>query len=454
MSVFTSYNPVNGEIIGTYPVMEKSVWQKRIANASVAQCAWSRTRFEERKTRLQALARTLRAELETYAKLMTTEMGKPITQARAEIEKCAILCDYYAEAGEAFLQPELIKTHWQKSYRLYQPLGVLFGIMPWNFPFWQVMRFAIPNLMLGNAVLFKHAPNVMGVAKAMESLALSSGLPEGLFASLGIDVVAVPEVIAHPEIRGVSLTGSCRAGRSVASLAGQSLKKVVLELGGSDPYIILEDADLDLAAKQCVLSRMSNAGQVCIAAKRLIVMASCYEAFVKKVLHYVSEYQCADPILESTLLGPMAREDLRQALHAQVETMQKQGAHCVLGGQIPSGPGYYYPATVLLDVSPAMLETEVFGPVVCISKVATEDDAFELANASPYGLAGAVFTQDTARGEMLARTRLQAGTCAVNTFVASDPRLPFGGIKQSGFGRELSREGIHEFANIKTVVIA
>ncbi|HBI21598.1 MAG TPA: succinate-semialdehyde dehydrogenase, partial [Legionella sp.] len=329
-------------------------------------------------------------------------------------------------------------------------------IMPWNFPFWQVLRFAVPNLMVGNAGLLKHAPNSTGTALLIEQLLLEAGFPKNVFRSLIIDVDLAPFVIHHAHVAGVTLTGSNPAGKSVASEAGAALKKVVLELGGSDPYVILEDADLERAAEQCVLSRLNNAGQVCIAAKRMIVVECVKSAFEALVLAKAKTYAMGDPQDSKTTLGPMAREDLRAKLHDQVTRSIAAGARCLLGGTLPNRHGYYYPATVLTDItvdSPAFHE-ELFGPVICIIGAKDEEQAMRLANATAFGLASAIFTQDLEKGERLARDGIEAGTCAVNTLVASDPRLPFGGIKQSGFGRELSMEGMHEFVNIKTVIVS
>jgi succinate-semialdehyde dehydrogenase/glutarate-semialdehyde dehydrogenase len=426
-----------------------------IQEASAAQEDWSKSAVTNRQDSLKHMAQLLRSNKATYARLVTTEMGKPINQALAEIEKCAGLCDYYADFGAEFLKPETITTEFYKSYRSFQPLGLLFGIMPWNFPFWQVMRFAVPNIMAGNGIVLKHAPNSTGTSLAIEALFLEAGFPKNLFRSLIMDTSLAPFVIQHEHIAGVSLTGSNRAGKSVAKDAGAALKKVVLELGGSDPYVVLDDADLALAAEQCVLSRLNNCGQVCISAKRLIVVKSVLHEFETLVIDHAKNYIMGNPLEESTTLGPMAREDLRASLHSQVQRTVAAGARCVLGGELPKRKGFYYPATVLLDVtadSPAFKE-ELFGPVLCITPAENEAHAMQLANQTEFGLAAAVFTRDLAKGERLAREVLNAGTCAVNNLVASDPRLPFGGIKQSGYGRELSKEGMREFVNIKTVVV-
>ncbi|MBA2648377.1 MAG: NAD-dependent succinate-semialdehyde dehydrogenase [Legionella sp.] len=451
-----SINPTTEQIFGLYTLMDEVGVEASIEQASHVQFAWARTELKTRKRLLLKLAKNLLAEKSLYANTMTHEMGKPISEAIAEIEKCAALCAFYAKEGPRFLKPESIKTQWYKSYRSFHPLGIIFAIMPWNFPFWQVMRFAVPNLMAGNAGILKHAPNCFGSSLLIEELFIKSGFPKGLFASLLIDIESVPFVIEHPKIAAITLTGSNSAGRAVAKMAGAALKKVVLELGGSDPYIILKDADLEFAAEQCVASRLKNCGQVCIAAKRLIVVNEVKDAFEQLVIAKARAYKYGDPLDENTLMGPMAREDLRANLHRQVLKSIEQGARCVLGGKIPEGPGYFYPTTVLLDVKPDALpfREELFGPVICITTAEDEEHALSLANQSDFGLAGAIFTKNIVKGEYLANHMLQAGTCGVNTLISTDPRLPFGGIKQSGYGRELSVEGIREFVNIKTLIVS
>ncbi len=456
MTTINMVNPTTEQACGTYTLMNEKDVGLIIQDMSIAQQSWATTAFKTRKHLMMNVAQLLREEKTYYATIMTTEMGKPITQAIAEIEKCALLCEFYADQGEKFLEPETIQTEFYKSYRSFQPLGIIFAIMPWNYPFWQVMRFAVPNLMVGNAGLLKHAPNCMGTGLAIEQLFLKAGFPRRLFSSLIIDVDLVSYVIHHPKISGVTLTGSNRAGQSVAKEAADALKKVVLELGGSDPYVILDDADLEHAANESVISRLGNCGQVCIAAKRMIVVKPVREAFEALVIEKAKKYQMGSPLNEATNLGPMARNDLRIALHDQVERSIAAGARCVLGGTLPSGVGYFYPATVLLDVtadSPAFQE-ELFGPVICITVADDESHALRLANQTEFGLAGAIFTRDLEKGERLARDVINAGTCAVNVHVTSDPRLPFGGIKQSGYGRELSIEGMREFVNVKTIVVA
>lgn len=454
--MITTINPANGQPIESYPLMAQHDIETLIQTMHTVQSQWSQTLISQRKTCLIQLAEALTAHKAMAAALITREMGKPITQALGEIDKCARLCEYYAEQGEALLKPELIQTEYYKSYRAFEPLGIIFAIMPWNYPFWQVMRFAVPNLMAGNAGLLKHAPNSTGTALFIEQLMEQAGFPAGLFRSLVMDVSLAPYVIRHPFVQAVTLTGSGKAGKSVASQAGAALKKVVLELGGSDPYVILEDANLEQAAEQCVQSRLNNTGQVCIAAKRIIVVEKVYKAFETLILEKVKTYAMGNPEDPATRLGPMAREDLRATLHDQVQRCIAHGAHCAVGGSLPTGPGFYYPATVLTHLtadSPAFKE-ELFGPVLCLVMAKNEQEAISLANDTRFGLAGAIFTRDLEKGETLARKSIHAGTCAVNTLVSSDPRLPFGGTRQSGFGRELSVEGMREFVNIKTIIVA
>lgn len=449
-------NPATGELLQSYTEIPQQQVGQIIEEMESVRQQWLHTSFTERSKLMHQAAQVIRNNIERYATIITQEMGKPITQAKAEMEKCIWLCEYYADNTETHLKPEIIKTEKRKSYKCFEPLGIIFAIMPWNFPFWQVLRFAVPNLMGGNAGLLKHAPNSTGAALAIEEIFEQAGFPKGLFRSLVVDVDVCPFIIEHPLVAGVTLTGSGKAGQIVGAQAAQALKKAVLELGGSDPYLVLEDADLDLAAEQCAISRMSNAGQICISAKRIIVVDAVREAFTEKLLAQVKKYQCGDPMQPETTLGPMAREDLRAQLHDQVQRSIASGVQCVMGGQLPNGKGYFYPTTVFVDVKKGMpaYDEELFGPVVCVIYAKDEAEAIAIANDSPFGLAGAVFTQDLERGEHIARDLIRTGTCNVNALVSSDPRLPFGGIKQSGYGRELAAEGVHEFMNIKTVTVA
>jgi succinate-semialdehyde dehydrogenase/glutarate-semialdehyde dehydrogenase len=382
-------------------------------------------------------------------------MGKPIRQGRAEIEKCAWVCNHYAAQSAEYLEPTAVCTEAKRSYVAFEPLGVVLAVMPWNFPFWQVLRFAVPALAAGNAVLLKHASNVTGCALAIEDLFRDAGLPEGLFRTLLIGADRVASVIADPRVDAVTLTGSTPAGRAVARTAGEHLKKTVLELGGSDAYLLLEDADLETAVEACVESRLTNSGQSCIAAKRFIVPTRRLEEIAAMFVDRMVTRKVGSPLDDQTDVGPQARRDLRDQLHRQVEETLARGATCLTGGFVPEGPGAFYPPTVLRGVMKGMpaYDEELFGPVAALIAAKDEEDAIRIANDSSFGLGAAVFTRDTARGEAIARHRLQAGLCFVNASVHSDPRLPFGGIKHSGYGRELGMFGIREFTNIKTVVI-
>lgn len=449
-------NPATGETLETYEEMDQREIREAIEQAHKAYLSWRETSFAERATLLRQLAETLRTDQETLATLMTREMGKPITQARAEIEKCAVGCDYYAEHGEGFLSPEIIDTDARKSYVSYRPLGVVLAIMPWNFPFWQVIRFAAPALMAGNAALLKHASNVTGCGLAIEALFTRAGFPDGLFRTLLMPSGGVETVLDHPHVAAATLTGSTEAGQAVASAAGRRVKKTVLELGGSDPYVVLEDADLEQTAKACAAGRLQNSGQSCIAAKRLVIVEPVLEKFQQHLVDAIKTYTVGDPLAEDSAMGPLARTDLRDTLHTQVTQSVAKGAKVLLGGEVPDGPGAYYPSTILAGVQKGMpaYDEEIFGPVASVIAAKDEEDAIRIANDTPYGLGAAVFTQDIDRGERIAAERLEAGSCFVNAFVKSDPRLPFGGVKASGYGRELSRDGIREFVNIKTVYIA
>jgi succinate-semialdehyde dehydrogenase/glutarate-semialdehyde dehydrogenase len=405
---------------------------------------------------MRSTAARLRTRKQELAELMTREMGKTVQSARAEVEKCAWVCEYFAENAERFLAAEPVETDASRSYVTFNPIGVVLAVMPWNFPFWQVFRFVAPALMAGNAGLLKHASNVQGCALAIEDVLRDAGAPQDLFRALLVSGHRIPALIADPRIAAVTLTGSTEAGRSVGSAAGHEIKKSVLELGGSDAYLVLEDADLDLAASTCVASRMINGGQSCIAAKRFIVVESVAAEFEQRVVAHMQAIEMGNPLEQETQLGPMARVDLRDELHDQVERSISEGADLVVGGAIPPGPGAFYPPTVLTNVgpgNPAFVE-ELFGPVAAIVGARDEAHAIELANDSVFGLGAAVFTRDVQRGEWIAANELEAGHCAVNSFVKSDPRLPFGGVKTSGYGRELSWYGIREFTNIKTVYIA
>ncbi|MBW7841622.1 MAG: NAD-dependent succinate-semialdehyde dehydrogenase [Ignavibacterium sp.] len=453
--MLTSINPSNNKVLKQYDEMTTEQSSKIISLAHQTFLKWKETSFTHRAGLMKKAAEILRQNSEEYSVLMTMEMGKPLAQSRAEVEKCAWVCDYYSENAEKFLADEIIKTEASKSFVTYQPLGVILAVMPWNFPFWQVFRFAAPNLMAGNAGVLKHASNVSGCALAIEDIFRKAGFPENLFRTLLVSSKNVKPIIENENIKAVTLTGSVPAGKSVASLAGSRIKKTVLELGGSDPYLVLEDADLEKAALSCVNSRLINAGQSCIAAKRFIIVEKVYDEFEKYYLKFMSEKKMGDPSDEKNHLGPQASIKLRDELHNQVLRSVELGAEIILGGKIPSIDGAYYPPTILKNVKPGMpaFDEELFGPVAALIKAKDEDEAIELANNSIFGLGAAVFTKDNRRGELIAKERLNAGCCFVNDFVKSDPRLPFGGIKESGYGRELSPFGIKEFVNIKTVFI-
>jgi len=450
----TSINPATGKPIRTYQEMAPDAAAAAVVQAHSAWQAWRSTPFSRRALLMKKAASLLRQRKSELSTLMADEMGKPLAQGVAEVEKCAWVCEYYADFAESHLAPDVVKTENAKSYVAFEPLGVVLAIMPWNFPLWQVFRFAAPALMAGNAGILKHASNVPGCALAIEQILKDGGFPAGLFRTLLIGSRDVKAVIEHPLVRAVTLTGSTPAGKAVASQAGAVLKKTVLELGGSDAYIVLEDADLESAATTCVNSRLINGGQSCIAAKRFIVVQSIVEAFTKRFVDVIKSKRVGDPLAAGTDVGPQARHDLRDALHKQVVASLEGGATLLVGGEIPKSDGAYYPPTVLTNVKPGMpaYEEELFGPVAAIITARDEDDAVRIANDSVFGLGGAVFTKDPARGERVAR-RMDAGSTFVNSLVASDPRLPFGGIKESGYGRELGPYGIREFVNIKTIVV-
>lgn len=449
-----SINPANGETLKIYDEMAPEDVASAIQDANSTWAIWRKTSFVERAPLMTRAAAILRERKYELAKLMALEMGKPLKQGIAEAEKCAWVCDYYAENAEVHLAPDVIQTDGSNSYVAFEPLGVVLAVMPWNFPFWQVFRFAAPALMAGNTGVLKHSSNVPGCALEIEEIFARAGFPTGTFRTLLIGSRQVQAVIEHSLVRAVTLTGSTPAGKSVGAQAGAVMKKTVLELGGSDPYLVLEDADLDLAVQTCVNSRLINSGQSCINAKRFIVVGSVLPLFTERYVALMRSKKAGDPLSEETEVGPMARHDLRDELHQQVLASLGRGAKLLLGGEIPAGPGAFYPPTVLGEVKPGMpaYDDELFGPVAAIIRARDEKDAVRIANESVFGLGAAVFTRDIERGERIAR-ELEAGSTFVNAMVASDPRLPFGGIKQSGYGRELGSYGIKEFVNIKTVLI-
>ena len=449
-------NPATGALIRRYPKTSDRAARDIVERVSEAFVEWSQTTFAFREERMRAAAAVLRGRAREYAGLMAAEMGKPIKDGMAEVEKCAFTCEYYARHAAGMLAPEPAETEAKRSYWSYRPLGIVLAVMPWNFPFWQVFRFAAPNLMAGNTGLLKHASNVPGCALAIEEVFREAEFPVNVFRTLMIDSAAVTRIIENRHVRAITVTGSVEAGKAVARRAGAMAKKTVLELGGSDPYLVLADADLDLAASTCARSRLINSGQSCIAAKRFIVVDEVHDAFVERFVERMRAARMGDPMEEDTDVGPQAREDLRDQLHDQVRRSLRAGARAILGGEVPEEDGAWYPPTVLVDVRPGMaaFDEELFGPVAAVVRAQDEEDAIRLANDSSFGLGAAVFTTDVDRGERIARDRLEAGVCFVNAQVKSDPRLPFGGIKESGYGRELSPIGIREFTNAKTIWVS
>ena len=451
---FKSVNPADGKTVAAIKAFTPGELESALQQSAQAAPHWRQQTLAERCRLLQQAAAILRERAEDFARMMTLEMGKPIREARAEIEKSAWGCEFYAAEGPAFLADEEITSDAGRSLVVYQPLGTVLAVMPWNFPFWQVFRFAAPALLAGNTGLLKHASNVPQCALAIESVFADAGFPAGVFRTLMIPSAQVEGVIQDPRVQAVTLTGSEPAGRQVAATAGAQIKKSLLELGGSDPFIVLEDADLELAVEQAVVSRFLNTGQSCIAAKRFIVVDAIATAFIDRFKVAVEALVMGDPLDDATELGPMARADLRDELHQQVVDSLSRGAVAITGCRPAGGDGVYYPASILDHVRPGVraYNEELFGPVASIIRAADESEAIRIANDTDFGLGGSVWTRDSERGERIAR-QLECGCAFVNGLVKSDPRLPFGGIKNSGYGRELSRLGIHEFVNAKTIWI-
>jgi succinate-semialdehyde dehydrogenase/glutarate-semialdehyde dehydrogenase len=453
--ILESINPATGEVLERFQEWSDQQVAAVIDQSRQAWLAWRETSFAERARLMKRAAEVLRDNAEGYARTIALEMGKPLGEGRSEIiNKCAHFCDFYAEHAEEFLADEVIDSDATRSYVAHRPLGVILAVMPWNFPFLQVFRFAAPALMAGNVGLLKHSSNVPRCALQIEEVFVKAGFPANVFRTLMIGAGKVERVIEHPAVKAVTLTGSDHAGRKVAAKAGQMLKKTVLELGGSDPFVVLADADLDEAAQMATKARCVNSGQSCIAAKRFIVEAPVYEAFLEKFTASMAAMVVGDPLDDRTQVGAQARADLMRDLHAQVETSLAKGAKLVLGGQPLAGPGSFYPPTILVDVAPGMpaYDEELFGPVAAVIRARDAGDALRIANDTPFGLGASVWTGDTTKGETFA-SRVEAGLSFVNGMVKSDPRLPFGGVKISGFGRELSPYGIKEFVNIQTVWI-
>ena len=452
---FQSVNPATGEVLETFEETAPDALTGILERADVASRDWRRRPVTERAERLRAAGRVLRERKEAYARTMALEMGKPLAQGAGEAEKCAWVCDYYAEQGPALLADEPRPSDASRSYIRFEALGPVLAIMPWNFPFWQVFRFAAPALVAGNTGILKHAPNVPRCAVEIEEVFRDAGFPDGLFRAVFLSNEGAGSAIADGRVRAVTLTGSDRAGSQVAEQAGRHLKKTVLELGGSDPFIVLDDADLERAARTAAEARLINSGQSCIAAKRFIVVERVADQFLERFTTEMRARKVGDPLDATTHVGPQARLDLRENLHRQVQESVQRGAQAILGGQLPRGRGAFYPPTVLVAVEPGMpaFDQETFGPVAAVIRAKDEADAIRIANASSYGLGAAVWTRDAQRGERVAR-EIEAGSVFVNGLVKSDPRLPFGGVKRSGYGRELSVEGLREFVNVKTVWVA
>ncbi|HEX9733385.1 MAG TPA: NAD-dependent succinate-semialdehyde dehydrogenase [Thermoanaerobaculia bacterium] len=451
---YRTLDPTTGKLVETYPLATDAQVEEAIARACSAFAAWRRAGHDERAALLRAVADALQSCAAEHAAVMALEMGKPLVEGEAEAEKCAWACRYYADEAAGFLAPRPHQSDGSQAHVRHDPLGPILAIMPWNFPYWQVFRFAAPALAAGNVALLKHAPNTPRCALEIERLFAVAGAPEGLFQSLFLSNEQAAAVIAHDGVRGVTLTGSTRAGRAVASAAGEALKPMVMELGGSDPFIVFADAAVDEAVKVGVASRCLNGGQSCIAAKRFLVERKVYDRYVAAFVAAIEAKPFGDPRDRANEIGPMARQDLRDHLARQVERAVAAGAEVRCGGEVPDGDGFFYPPTVLTGLSPEAeaAQEEIFGPVATIYAFDDEDEAAAIANATPYGLGASLWTSDRARAERLI-PRLDSGSVFVNGLVKSDPRLPFGGVKDSGFGRELAREGILEWVNVKTVWI-
>jgi succinate-semialdehyde dehydrogenase/glutarate-semialdehyde dehydrogenase len=450
--MFTATNPTTGEVIHQYPTHTSEAVSTAIEDSQAAFQVWRKTPFAERAALLNKVADLMAEDEERLARLMTVEMGKPIREAYGEVQKAAWCARHYAEQAEGYLAPQELASDASLSYVQHLPLGPLLGILPWNAPFWLAFRFCAPALMAGNTCLMKHDSHVPACAEAIGELFVKAGAPKGLMQNLRLHNDQVAQVITHPAVQAVSLTGSSFAGSQVASLAAQHIKPAVLELGGSDPSLVLADADIEKAAEVLALSRIINAGQSCIAAKRIIVEAPVYEAFIDAFHQHLAKLKMGDPADESTQVGPIAREDLREGLHRQVTTTVEQGGRCLLGGEMPVGKGFFYPVTLLVDVTPEMQASceETFGPIAVVMKAESEADAMRIANDTQYGLAASIWTADAAKAQRMAAD-IEAGQVAINGIVKTDPRLPSGGIKRSGYGRELGPHGILEFVNVQQV---
>lgn len=447
-----SINPATGELLEKFDEWSPGKTWETLAEVNLAWGDWRQTSFMERSEKMRRAAEVLRRDRDEYARIMALEMGKPVTSGRAEVEKCAWVCEYYAEQAATMLADEPAESDGSRAYVAFRPLGTILAIMPWNFPFWQVFRFAAPALMAGNTGVLKHSSNVPRCALAIEDVFRQAGFPENVFRTLMIGSKQVETVIENESIKALTLTGSDAAGRKVAAKAGEMLKKVVLELGGSDPFIVLADADVEESAETAAKSRCINSGQSCIAAKRFIIEDAIYDKWLEKFREAMAAQVVGDPLEEQTQIGPQAREDLMLELHGQVESSIAKGAGLLLGGKPLERNGCFYPPTILTEVKPGIpaFHEELFGPVASVIRVRDAEEAIAVANATPFGLGGSVWTRNNEKGEAMA-ARIEVGAVFVNDLVKSDPRLPFGGVKSSGFGRELSHYGIKEFVNIQTV---
>jgi len=446
-----SINPANNSIIKEYNSYSDQTVNDMISQSNQDFLAWRTLSFEHRKDILLKIAQKLKTDINKHAKMISLEMGKPIKESKAEILKCVWVIEYYAENASEFLKPETIKSDYSDSYIQYDPIGIVLGVMPWNFPYWQVFRFIAPSLMAGNTCVLKHASNVSGCAILIEELINSVSDYKSIFKTLLISSSQVENVIKNPYIKAVTLTGSEYAGSEVAMRAGKEIKKTVLELGGSDCFIVLEDADVDMAAKTAILARFLNSGQSCIAGKRFLVHEDIYDDFIEKVKNRIEKLKMGDPLLEETDIGPLAKIKFSEELYVLVQSSIQKGAKCLLGGKMKEA---FYQPTLLIDVDEEMdvFTCETFGPVFCISKISSAEQAIKIANNSEYGLGGSIWTKNIEKGKQLA-TQIETGAVFINDMTKSDPRLPFGGVKKSGYGIELSKYGIREFVNMKTVAI-
>lgn len=452
---YQAVNPATDEVLETYQLMSRDEAEKVIEQCHAAFGHWRTSSFEERSEILRQVARLIRERKDQYAELMTREMGKTLAQGRQECDLCAAICEYTADQGPEVLKDQEREIDGGRALVTFQPQGVIYGIQPWNFPLYQVIRYSAANLMAGNTILLKHAANVWGMALEVEKLYRDAGLPEHAFRTLLIDHDMSDHVIEHPLVRGVTLTGSPNAGRAVAQRAAKVLKKTVLELGSNDAYLILADADLEKAVKYCVQGRVYNTGQTCVAAKRFIVEDAIYDKFRDAYLEQMKKVSFGDPTRKETAMGPMARKDLRDGLHEQVRRSVDNGATCLLGGEIPEGKGSFYPATVLEDVAPGQpaYDEELFGPVASLIRVKDAAEAVKVANDSIYGLGGGIFSENESRAIDMARNEFDTGMVNVNGYNVALPNIPFGGVKDSGYGREHGGFGMHEFVNVKAVLI-